>query len=248
MQCQLCGELIDEYSINRKTFIASCPNCDSVFNFSTIPDAVDENAPGRRSPVAMPAGITMENGDGHLVIKWRWFRQSSFLLIIITLLYDCGLIYLLFLSHSHIIALAGFLMKFLFYGLVPFILTFIAMAHAVNSTVFDISDEAISIRHKPLPWPGNQTICSANISQLYCKKDKTRTVLGQDYSFCLKCIMKDGEEKDMIGYLDTPEQAIFIEQEIEKLLDIKDEAVGDVNPCPVGLLIARILPGDFHQK
>ncbi|MEQ8187811.1 MAG: hypothetical protein ABRQ39_07530 [Candidatus Eremiobacterota bacterium] len=109
-------------------------------------------------------------------------------------------------------------------GNVALVVNYITMTHFINSTIFDVSEETVSIRHKPLPWYGHLTLFSADMDQLFCKQDITR-YKNKYPTYCLNARMKDGKERTLISWLDTSEQALFVEQEIEKFLNIKNKPV-----------------------
>jgi hypothetical protein len=83
----------------------------------------------------------------------------------------------------------------------------------------------VTVRHYPVPWAGNTSISSVEISQLYAKEKANRSSDGGSTSFEVRAILRDGRNVKLVGGLTSSEQALFIEQAVEKCLGIKDAVV-----------------------
>jgi len=220
MYCQQCGKSLSEDDLDRETLIASCQNCYGISDFSNIPDIAAGMTMAKKSPVPLPSGIKIEQAGRNLIIKSSWFGGcTSIFLLVFAILWDTGLI--VGLSGAPV---SSVLPVFMFHGAAGVVVTYIALTMLLNQTVFEVNDVSLSVNHKPLPWPGNQNIFSSDVSQLYCKKDHTRRK-NKRATFCLNAKMKDGSERTLLSWLESPEQALYIEQEIEKFLKIEDRPV-----------------------
>jgi hypothetical protein len=80
---------------------------------------------------------------------------------------------------------------------------------------------------KPPLW-GNIRISSKKITQLNCKSEAAFGGLAgyrSYYMFVIRAITSDRRNIKLLSGLDTSEQALFIEQEIENFLKIEDKRV-----------------------
>lgn len=105
--------------------------------------------------------------------------------------------------------------------------TYYAISGFFNVTKIQVSKRQIQIIHKPLPWIGNKKIDSLDIKQLYVKEKISR---GQNNnsntaSYEVHVITNSGRVTKLLKGFPTSEQALFVEQEIEKYLAIKNKQV-----------------------
>jgi hypothetical protein len=110
--------------------------------------------------------------------------------------------------------------------------TYYTLAGLFNKTFIDVTDYEVSISHAPLPWPGAQKINSAQLKQLYCQEHISTNRRGTKRMYSVNAILKgDNIRVTLLSGLNKPEQAFFVEQEVEKYLDIPDSHVpGEMRP------------------
>ena len=115
-------------------------------------------------------------------------------------------------------------------------ITYYVAAGWLNRTHITADYQKISIRHGPLPWFGNKNIEAWDLKQLYAKEKISRSHgrhgSSTRTSYAVRAVTKSGRNIKLVGGLTTQEQAIFIEQKIEKYLGIKDASV----------------PGEIHKN
>lgn len=97
-----------------------------------------------------------------------------------------------------------------------------SIAGLFNRTGLTISRDKISVRHGPVPWRGNGEYLLANLQALKVQRaswgrGKAPNVV---YKHELHATMRDGKNKKLIGGFDTREQALSVQQEIERYLKI----------------------------
>ena len=86
--------------------------------------------------------------------------------------------------------------------------------------------KAIMVRHAPLPWLGNKQMPASDVKQLYTQEGTSYSRRGaRKVNYEVRVVTQGGRNKKLVGGLTSREQAIFIEQEIEKYLNIVDTAV-----------------------
>ena len=94
-----------------------------------------------------------------------------------------------------------------------------------NKTYIKVTSQYIDISHKPLPWMGNKKINSYDIKQLYGKEKISRNNNSSSVTYEVHVIMNSGYDTKLLSGLSNSEQALYIEQEIEKFLGIKNKSV-----------------------
>jgi hypothetical protein len=93
----------------------------------------------------------------------------------------------------------------------------------LNRTHIVVSRGKLTVRHEPVPWPGNKVLEVSNFKQLYAKKTVTRSSKGgKSVSYGVNALTVGGQDLQLVGGLQNGEQAHFIEQQIEKYLGIQD--------------------------
>ena len=101
-------------------------------------------------------------------------------------------------------------------------ITYYAIAGWFNQTRITVGRGKLIVRHEPLPWLGNTEIDTLNLKQLHTKEHITRGKNGTYVTYEVHATTHNGKNTKLVSGLDTSEQALYIEQEIEKYLGIKD--------------------------
>ena len=104
-------------------------------------------------------------------------------------------------------------------------LSYYAITGWFNKTYIHVKKYQIQISHKPLPWIGNKKIDVADIKQLYGKEKISRNNNNSTVTYEVHVIMNSGNDTKLLSGLATSEQALYVEQEIEKYLGIKNKPV-----------------------
>lgn len=180
--------------------------------------------------MGIPEKIEIHREFQHLLIVRKWFGFRFIVLTLFVIVWDAFLLgwYASLLSFS-LPSGPGLL-----FALFPLLhvaagigLTYYTLAGYLNRTTIDVEPNALTIRHGPLPWWGNQDVSSRQLKQLYCKRDDHG---GNGYrrgypAYSVHAITEEGRNIKLLSGLDTSEQALFIEQEVEKFLRIEDKPV-----------------------
>ena len=99
----------------------------------------------------------------------------------------------------------------------------------MNSTYVTVDDYELSIEHRPFTIPfiaKNQYYDVQNIEQLYSKKYVSHQTNGVNvYAYAVHARLIGGKDLKIIGGFKQKNKALFIEQEIELFLGVKDEKV-----------------------
>src|SRR4029079_1909834 len=102
-------------------------------------------------------------------------------------------------------------------------LTYTVLCTFVNRTTISVSYGELSVRHGPLFWPGTSWHMATDIKQLYCTDTWSRGKYGGSYTYNVMAVKSDDVRVKLISGLEELDDALFIEQEIEQHLKIRDE-------------------------
>lgn len=224
LKCPNCASPLKTEDWNQEQGLAKCSYCRSLVSMP----ATGRTLPFRPRPqMPMPSGTTVEPTGGGILITRRWFSVIAFFLIPFCIVWDSFLIGWYALSgHAPLV-----------FKLFPIIhvaigvgLTYLTLALIINRTWIKADNGVVSILHGPLPWRGNQVIPCADIDQLFCREIIRQGKNGPSVSYELWAALRNGTTKRVLSTMLSDEQAIFIEQQLEKALGITDRAMaGEVH-------------------
>jgi hypothetical protein len=227
LECKACGAPIELGDIDMSTGLASCQACGSVYDLSgrDHPD-IDERAsrPRFRPKAPMPPRFKVQQASGTMEISWRWARLAALFLIPFCIAWDS---FLVFWYVTGAIEGAPWIM-FVFpiaHVSVGIGLTWYCLATLLNTTTLTVGRGWLRIRHGPLYWPGRVDVPTSSLDQLYARKRVSHSKNGTTVRFELHAVLKDGKNKKLLKGLDEIEQALWLEQELEAVLGIRDRAV-----------------------
>ncbi len=106
------------------------------------------------------------------------------------------------------------------------ILTWVGLADLVNSTVVRLRSGRVSVHTGPLP-PGRRVeLVATTLSQLYCLTEvRSSDYGGLNCMYSVWALLQDGSKRKLAGGFDELDQALWLEQQIEQALGIRDEPV-----------------------
>src|SRR5262249_40895239 len=109
-------------------------------------------------------------------------------------------------------------------------LTYTTLAGFFNQSILEVTRGEISVQHGPLPWFGNRVLSTMDIDQLYCEENASNSQNGSSRNYNLSALLKNGSKLELLKNLDSPEIGLYIEQQIETWLGIKDKPVAGEIP------------------
>ncbi len=226
LHCKSCGAPINDRGINQRLRMARCEYCGTVFNLSDAPEATShpqiQHLP-ERQPVPMPKGIEVVTDLGALQITYRWFSAKYIFMLIFTVFWNG------FMLVWHGISLFSGAWMMSAFGLlhtaVGIGIGYYTLAGLLNRTTVWVQGDVLRIDHAPLPWFGVRQIRASAIDQLYCREKVHRSDNGTSYSYQVHAALRDGSQEKLLSNLSDPEQALYIEQELERHLRITDRPV-----------------------
>jgi hypothetical protein len=170
----------------------------------------------------MPKGINLEHMGMELLITRKWFSPKYIFLTVFALFWNGFMVVWYSIAISQKMwAMAGF---GAIHTIVGLSLIYIVLSGFLNKTYIKVSHQNLNIKHGPVPHRGMNMI-SSQIRQLYCKEKIQRSRNSTSTSYEVRAATVEGKDKKLLKGLEKSEQALYLEQEIERFLGIKDQIV-----------------------
>jgi hypothetical protein len=231
--CPSCGSALRALDISQETMSGRCPACHTLVDLRAAAPLPVPAAAGTRHdlgetrdmlPVPLPAGIRVEARGRDLAIVRRWFSWVYLLLLFFCVMWFGFLAVWYGLAFSSDAPLMFKLFP-LIHVAAGLFLAYTTVAGFLNSTTFRIDRDHLTVRHGPLPWRGNLDVSTLQLEQLFCTENVVRTRNGTTLRYGVEALLKDGSHLKVVSSLDAREQALFIEQTLEKHLGIQNRRV-----------------------
>ncbi len=230
LKCTACGAPIQAQDIDWDLGIARCAHCGTVFELRKLNLSAELLAklPRRRPPVSMPQKFSVVNTEDELQISYRWFSASYIPMMLFAAFWDGFLVMwygIALATKAYAMALFATL-----HTLVGLGITYYVLAGLLNTTTVWVKMDTLGITHAPLPWGGDKELPAYEIEQIYCKERISNSNNGISRKYDVYAKMKDNARKKLLAGLDDMEQALYIEQTLERYLGIKDRPVAGELP------------------
>ena len=228
--CDKCGTAIDGANININSSLAKCGNCNSVFNIKD--DLFFLNDRKGRPEMIMPEGTDVLELSDSLDIRLDWLKShpqgTLGFLTFFTVVWN-GIL---------AVALTGALVAGSF-GIIAFmslhLLVGIGLIYYLSTIYFNYTDiivneSYIEISHRPVknPFVRRKKIDIDELDQLYVSKYVASTTNNTpNYAYALYAILKTNGRKIRLIKGMNRETQLYLEQEIERYLKIKDRHISD---------------------
>jgi len=224
LTCPACGARIKSSKGSLRAVCEYCGTENYPFNYQPNLEQSFE-----RPPIPLPASVTMKQFSKGVRITRRWFSWKVFPMAFFCLFWDGFLCfwYSMVLSSNAPIVFAIFPLIHLAVGVV---ITYSTLAMFLNRSVIEIAAKTLEVYHEPLPWVGEIKISIHELRQLYCIQKIHHGKNGQSITYDLQAATLDGHSKTLLKGLDSPDVALYLEQQIESWLKIEDRPVGGELP------------------
>jgi hypothetical protein len=219
LHCPYCNTEIPAADVSLERMVAKCAACSAVFGFE---DQLAAAPSPRRMEQPLPKGLVVDRQGYELMITRRWLSAKFFFLVFFCLFWDG------FLCVWYSIALSQRVWIMALFALghtaVGLGLTYYTLAGFLNRTLIRVSPSQLDVSHGPLPWWGSRHLDSGGIAQVFCKERITR---GKTTTITYEVLAAThaGVQEKLVNGLDNSDQALYLEQEIERFLNIKDAPV-----------------------
>lgn len=223
--CPSCGTTLRGEDMSLQTMAGRCRTCDALVDLrAAAPAGGAYGAAPAPIPVPLPAGVHVEERGRDLVITRRWFSWMYVFLLFFCVVWNGMLAFF----YGLIFFAGGPLVMKLFpllHVAVGVGLTYATAAGLLNRTTFTVERDHLAVRHGPLPWRGNRDLSAREMEQLFCSEVVIHGRNGTTVRYGVDAVLKDGRHLKLATGLNAREQALFIEQAIEKHLGIVDRRV-----------------------
>jgi hypothetical protein len=186
-------------------------------------------------PAPMPERITRELLPSGLRLSYRWLRPAAYFFVVFCVFWNAFLVFWFAPATAGldltkgIDALPGPRLMMLLFPLLHVAagigLAYFTACLFVNRTVIDVSPREIRVQVGPLPWRGNLAVPPAQVAQIYREEIVRHTKNGRSVSYHLSVATKDGRKLKLLSGVPSADQALYLEQEIERHLGIRDQPV-----------------------
>ena len=113
------------------------------------------------------------------------------------------------------------------HAIIGFSFLYYTIAIYINKTTIDVSTHGIAVVTKPLniPFHPNRYIEAKDLKQLYVEQYVESTTNNRpNYAYAVRAVVEGNDNvPKLVKGLKNENQALFIEHEIEKFLNIEDE-------------------------
>jgi hypothetical protein len=223
--CERCHSAIDAEDVNIAIGVARCRSCGGVFDLGHRTAAASgAPTPAPRASVPLPSKFAVDAHGGEVLIRWRWFGPQYLFMLFFCVAWDGFLVawYGKALTAANISAtMTLFPIAHVAAGVA---LTYSTLAGLLNRTWIRADRHGLSVRHTPIPWLGNRDFVRSDLKQLYSTQRSDRSRNGR-ILYQLNAVTRDGRSLPIVKNLESAEQALYLEQRLEKCLDIVDQPV-----------------------
>ncbi len=221
LTCPSCRSALSEQGLDLARGIATCSHCGALV---LLPAAARPAHSTVRPPVPLPERVTVrELGDG-VELRLRWFTPAVWFLLFFVITWDGFLVfwYSIALRDGAPWIMAVFPIAHLAVGVG---LTYFVVATFLNTTTVTATRDRLRVRHGPVPWVGNLELASDDLAQLFCKERVHRKKRGTSSTYELWAQRKHGASLRILRGGTDSDQALYLEQAIERALGIRDQPV-----------------------
>lgn len=170
-----------------------------------------------------PDGLEVRVEGKRLTIVRVWRTWSLIFLTGWALMWDSMMFPMIWreISRGHLSAATFMSVHFC----VGVFVTYYTLAHWVNDTEITVADGELTISHGPLPWIGDIRRSVHDLDQLYVVEESAHTWnRGWTKNYRLNAVTTNGRCLKLLT-LSEREEAVYIEDQVEKHIGIADRRV-----------------------
>jgi hypothetical protein len=227
LKCPSCSSPFEESAFDLDHGLVRCQYCGTL---TTLPSTV-RRPQGliERGPLALPKQMSIEPTAHGMRLVRKWFSPVVFFLIPFCVVWNGFLIFWYVAAFSTGAPMVATLFP-LIHVAVGVGLAYFTLALLINRTEIAVERGEVVITHAPLPWFGYRRIPGVMIDQIYAKVHITHGKNGPSTDYQLWLVNTSGKHEKLHANNLSQEQALYIEQQLEKALGIKDRAISGELP------------------
>ncbi|PHN03901.1 hypothetical protein [Flavilitoribacter nigricans] len=219
VSCPSCEEEVQANNLNLQNSMAKCGSCNAIFSIEEEVASVKVQKDMKQEFIR-PEGVDLFYFKDDLDITVQQHIQGL----------DAFGIF--FAPMSAIFALLIYVAKGIsvlypvFFAIITLYFLYRVLNYSRNKTYIDINSKYLSIRSRPKNFKKDRTYAANEIDQLYLKHSGD----GMGY-YTIHMIVNgvEGQTHEKLLTLNTLSKAKYVEQEIERYLNIEDRAVPEAN-------------------
>jgi hypothetical protein len=183
--------------------------------------------PFEAARIGIPERFEIVDEGGVLRIQWQRPRLVGVVALIFAVGWDAFLVSWYFDALSRDRLDMAMLLFPILHVVAGLALPYVALVFLLNAVVVEVGNQTVTVRHRPMPFPGNRTITAAEVRQLFSVERRGRKgAVSHD----LMAQLASGREARLVTGLSTDREARFIEQRIESRLGLADRPVAGELP------------------
>ena len=181
----------------------------------------------QKTELPLPAHVELFHRGSDLEIVRKWFGwdtllRTAMLVVVGVIAFSTIKGSVLFKPFDSINGLESTLFHLIFVAVTAY-LAYSTLAGWLNRTRILVGQGKITVRHGPLPWPGNKVIEVSTLKQLYTEEIEHRGSKGGTYmTYDVRATTDTDPKLKLVSGLRSEPQARFIEKQIEQYLGIQD--------------------------
>ncbi len=219
IHCPSCGDQVTADNLNLQNSVAKCGSCNVIFSIEEDLESV-ANKKEMKQEVFRPEGIDLFYYKEELDITVQQHLQGVDLygLCLFPFFAVFSLLFFFDKGISIYYPIASILGSLIF--------AYRAMNYSKNKTYIEINDRTLSIKSRPKNFKKDKTFLANDIDQLYLKQAGD----GSGY-FTIHMLVNglEGQKHEKLMTVNTISKAKYLEQEIERYLNIEDRKVPESN-------------------
>ncbi len=237
IRCKKCQSVIPKGDVDRARNLATCMRCCTVFDCHDALDATNERegAPNEKSTgwerprVTLPDGVILSGGGERgrdLTLRGRWAHGTAVFQYLLSGLIFASLgVVSWWLGEGDVVMIMGGAVAVVSGSVVAYI----GLGRWINETRIDVAGGALTISREPLPWPRSRHEAGA-LLQLY-SVERAKGMAAEHSptehfsTYEVRAMRHTGDDVTLVQDLEQAEQALFVEQQLELALGIRDRPV-----------------------
>lgn len=213
--CQDCRKELFVQNINIQNFIAKCHHCDSVFQLDS--NFQNDNAQSEILDIPCPKNIHVIRTTHELVIELKHQPIGLYIMLFLS-----SLLSFLF-SLTLVPILKMYYWAVLFLGVFLVIWIFVLLKKHFGKIVIQVNSQEITVNRDALSFKRKNVFPTPSIKQLYCEEYIVTSDDDHYTRYDIMILTNNGEQIPLLSSVCSSEESLFIEQEIEKYLNIVDK-------------------------
>jgi len=215
VNCPSCSEQVPADNLNLQNSVAKCGTCNVIFSIEEDMGSLASKKKIKQE-VLRPEGIDLffYKDELDITIQQHIHGVDAFGISLLPIAAVFSIL-VYFKKGLPIFFPALFIIGSLYY-------IYKWLNYSKNKTYVEINDRVFSIKHRPNNFKKDKTYLAEDIDQVYLKKSMEN---GVDYHLYLLVNAVEGQKHQRILTVNTLSKAKYLEQEIERYLNIEDREV-----------------------